>query len=143
MESSRIRVDGLIINMGSSYFGRGRVKGPEFAISSTTFPTTTTTTESANSRQLTIFGGLDEATRNKQYGVPTKYELQQHAVPTKHEPHHPRPQDANRTVSKYCEPITIGNASAIILRSGKELPHPALQQLPRPTKADSEPDADS
>ncbi|RDX75047.1 hypothetical protein CR513_45122, partial [Mucuna pruriens] len=36
-----------------------------------------------------------------------------------------------------------GSESAITLRSGKELPQPALQQLSRSTNADSEPDADS
>ncbi|RDX97133.1 Retrovirus-related Pol polyprotein from transposon 17.6, partial [Mucuna pruriens] len=35
-----------------------------------------------------------------------------------------------------------GNATAVTLRSGKELPQPTLQQLPRPAKADSEPNAD-
>ncbi|RDY07590.1 hypothetical protein CR513_08266, partial [Mucuna pruriens] len=36
-----------------------------------------------------------------------------------------------------------GNASAITLKSGKELPQPTSQQLSRPTDADSEPDANS
>ncbi|RDY00920.1 hypothetical protein CR513_15834, partial [Mucuna pruriens] len=63
--------------------------------------------ESASSRQLTISRGPDEAANNKQSGVPAKYELQQHAVPTKHEHHHPRPQDTNRTTSQYCEPFTV------------------------------------
>ncbi|RDY02995.1 hypothetical protein CR513_13474, partial [Mucuna pruriens] len=40
----------------------------------TTFPTTAAT-KSANSRQLTISRGLEEAVNNKQSRVPTKYEL--------------------------------------------------------------------
>ncbi|RDY03153.1 hypothetical protein CR513_13300, partial [Mucuna pruriens] len=39
--------------------------------------------------------------------VPAKYELQQYAVPAKHECHHPRPQDANRIARKHYEPFTI------------------------------------
>ncbi|RDX70780.1 hypothetical protein CR513_49934, partial [Mucuna pruriens] len=35
-----------------------------------------------------------------------------------------------------------GNANVVTLRSGKELPQPTLQQLPRSTEADSEPNAD-
>ncbi|RDY00489.1 hypothetical protein CR513_16319, partial [Mucuna pruriens] len=35
-----------------------------------------TTIENATSKQLTIFGGSDEAIRYDQPGVPTKYELQ-------------------------------------------------------------------
>ncbi|RDX99125.1 hypothetical protein CR513_17867, partial [Mucuna pruriens] len=35
-----------------------------------------------------------------------------------------------------------GNASTVTLRSRKELPQPTLQQLPRPAKADSGPNAD-
>ncbi|RDX74008.1 Retrovirus-related Pol polyprotein, partial [Mucuna pruriens] len=38
-------------------------------------------------------------------------------------------------------PNLRGNASAVTLRSGKELPQPTLRQLPRPAKADSEPNA--
>ncbi|RDY10420.1 hypothetical protein CR513_05053, partial [Mucuna pruriens] len=40
-------------------------------------------------------------------------------------------------------PNLRGNASAITLRSGKSLPQPALQQLPRSTDANPESDADS
>ncbi|RDX79478.1 hypothetical protein CR513_40092, partial [Mucuna pruriens] len=40
-------------------------------------------------------------------------------------------------------PNLRGNASVVTLRSGKELPQPTLQQLPRSTKADSEPNANS
>ncbi|RDX82308.1 hypothetical protein CR513_36915, partial [Mucuna pruriens] len=40
-------------------------------------------------------------------------------------------------------PNLRGNASVVTLRSGKELPQPTLQQLPRPTEADAEPNADS
>ncbi|RDX93861.1 hypothetical protein CR513_23823, partial [Mucuna pruriens] len=38
-------------------------------------------------------------------------------------------------------PNLRGNASVVTLRSGKELPQPTLQQLPRPTKADSRPNS--
>ncbi|RDX78064.1 hypothetical protein CR513_41711, partial [Mucuna pruriens] len=47
------------------------------AISSTTFPATTTTAENAYSRQLSISGRPDEAACNQQPGVPTICELQQ------------------------------------------------------------------
>ncbi|RDX93498.1 hypothetical protein CR513_24226, partial [Mucuna pruriens] len=40
-------------------------------------------------------------------------------------------------------PNPRGNASVVTLRSGKELPQPTLQQLPRSAEADSEPNADS
>ncbi|RDY11345.1 hypothetical protein CR513_04002, partial [Mucuna pruriens] len=39
-------------------------------------------------------------------------------------------------------PNPRGNASVVTLRSGKELPQPTLQQLPRSTEADSEQNAD-
>ncbi|RDX73158.1 hypothetical protein CR513_47268, partial [Mucuna pruriens] len=39
-------------------------------------------------------------------------------------------------------PNPRGNASVVTLRSGKELPQPTLQQLPRSAEADSEPNAD-
>ncbi|RDY05420.1 hypothetical protein CR513_10747, partial [Mucuna pruriens] len=39
-------------------------------------------------------------------------------------------------------PNLRGNASAVTLRSGKELPQSTLQQLPRPTQADSGPNVD-
>ncbi|RDY00179.1 hypothetical protein CR513_16671, partial [Mucuna pruriens] len=39
-------------------------------------------------------------------------------------------------------PNPRGNASVVTLRSGRELPQPTLQQLPRPAEADSEPNAD-
>ncbi|RDY05401.1 hypothetical protein CR513_10769, partial [Mucuna pruriens] len=82
--------------MRSSHFGQSRVKDHMQLIPSTTFPTTIVT-KSASSRQLAIFGGLDEVASNKQSRVPTKYELQKYAIPTKYERHHSRPQDANRT----------------------------------------------
>ncbi|RDX82374.1 Retrovirus-related Pol polyprotein from transposon 17.6, partial [Mucuna pruriens] len=39
-------------------------------------------------------------------------------------------------------PNPRGNASVVTLRSGKELPQPTLQQMPRSAKADSKPNAD-
>ncbi|RDX82861.1 hypothetical protein CR513_36295, partial [Mucuna pruriens] len=39
-------------------------------------------------------------------------------------------------------PNLRGNASVVTLRSGKELPQPTLQQLPRSAEVDSEPNAD-
>ncbi|RDX83972.1 hypothetical protein CR513_35054, partial [Mucuna pruriens] len=81
---------------------------------------TTTTTESATSWQLTIFGRPDEAVSNKKSRVPTKHELQQYAVPTKHERHHPRPQDANWATCKHCEPVTIGQVRQSTLTNNSE-----------------------
>ncbi|RDY11030.1 hypothetical protein CR513_04366, partial [Mucuna pruriens] len=46
----------------------------ESEIPGTTIPTTTAI-ESATTRQLTIFRGLDEVVGNKKSGVPTKHEL--------------------------------------------------------------------
>ncbi|RDX68646.1 hypothetical protein CR513_52337, partial [Mucuna pruriens] len=115
MESSHIRVDSLIINMGSNHF---------VAI------------ESANSRQLAIFGGPDEAASNKQSGVPTKYELQQHEILAKH-------SAASSNLPSQTIPNPRGNVSVVTLRSGRELPQPAPQQEPRPTDVDFEPDANS
>ncbi|RDX76082.1 hypothetical protein CR513_43972, partial [Mucuna pruriens] len=40
-------------------------------------------------------------------------------------------------------PNPKGNASALTLRSGKELPQPASQQLPRSINVDSKPDTNS
>ncbi|RDX80934.1 hypothetical protein CR513_38441, partial [Mucuna pruriens] len=60
------------------------------------------------SRKLTISGGPDEVVSNEQPGVSTKYELQQYAVPAKHERYHPSTQDANRIASKHYEPFTGG-----------------------------------
>ncbi|RDX57704.1 hypothetical protein CR513_63033, partial [Mucuna pruriens] len=39
-------------------------------------------------------------------------------------------------------PNPRGNASVVTLRSGKELPQPTLQQMPRSVEADSEQNAD-
>ncbi|RDX83134.1 hypothetical protein CR513_35979, partial [Mucuna pruriens] len=33
---------------------------------------------------------------------------QQHAIPVEYDRHHRRPQDTDRIVSQYCEPITAG-----------------------------------
>ncbi|RDY12960.1 hypothetical protein CR513_02182, partial [Mucuna pruriens] len=106
----------------------------------------------SSNKECHISKGPDEVASNKQSGVPIKYELQQRAIPEKHEHHHPRPQDANRIANQYCHLLSVGssnlpsqkipnargNASAITLRSGKELPQPAP-----PTEADFEPDANS
>ncbi|RDX77763.1 hypothetical protein CR513_42062, partial [Mucuna pruriens] len=113
----------------------------ESAISSTTFPTTPTT-ESASSRQLAIFGGFDEAASNKQSGVLAKYELQQHAIPAKHERHHPKPQDSNRTVSQYCEPFIVSRVWQPSLTNNSES-EGEYEREPRPTDANSKPNADS
>ncbi|RDX87558.1 hypothetical protein CR513_30955, partial [Mucuna pruriens] len=50
---------------------------------------------------------LDEAARNEQPRVPTVHELQQHAIPAKHDRHHSRPQNANQTASQHCEPTIV------------------------------------
>ncbi|RDY05745.1 hypothetical protein CR513_10383, partial [Mucuna pruriens] len=105
--------------------------------------------KSASSRRLTVFGRPNEVVSSKQLGVPTKYELQQYAVPTKYEHHHLGPQDTKKTSARSSNlpsqtiPNLRGNASVVSLRSGKELPQLAPQQLPRSTVTDFEPDADS
>ncbi|RDX71225.1 hypothetical protein CR513_49462, partial [Mucuna pruriens] len=82
-------------------------------VSSTTFPTTAAT-ENVTTRQFSISRGPDEV----QPGVPAICEFQQHAVLVEYDRHHPRPQNANRTISQHCEPIIVG-------------------QLPRPTEVDA------
>ncbi|RDY11794.1 hypothetical protein CR513_03492, partial [Mucuna pruriens] len=105
-----------------------RLSTAEFAISSTTFPTIATI-ESANSRQLTISRGPDEAISNKQPELAnTVSQLQ---------------SIGSSNLPSQTIPNPRGNASAITLRSGKELPQPAPQQLPRPIEADFELDANS
>ncbi|RDX78135.1 hypothetical protein CR513_41645, partial [Mucuna pruriens] len=102
-----------------------------------------------NREQLTISRRPDEGASNKQSRVPAKHELQQYAVSAKYKDYHPRPQDTNRISSgsdnlpSQTFPNLRGNASAITLRSGRELPQITLQQEPRPTDTDSEPNADS
>ncbi|RDY05966.1 hypothetical protein CR513_10130, partial [Mucuna pruriens] len=125
-----------------------RLSTTDSTILGTTVPVATTT-KSASSRRLTIFGGPNEAISKKKLGVPTRYELQQYAISAKYERHHSRPQNANRIPagsSNLPSQIIlnpIGKASAVTLRSGKELPQPAPQQLSRSINADSELDVDS
>ncbi|RDX93772.1 hypothetical protein CR513_23922, partial [Mucuna pruriens] len=133
-----------IIRIHTEYLSKAsKLSATDSAISSTTFPTATK--ESAHPRHLSISGRLDEAACNQQPGVPTIYELQQYAVLVEHDRHHPRPQNANWTSvgSSNLPSQTIlnprGNTSVVTLRSGKELPQPTLQQLPRSVEADSEP----
>ncbi|RDX81727.1 Retrovirus-related Pol polyprotein, partial [Mucuna pruriens] len=52
-------------------------------------------------------------------------------------------QNMNATIQDLKTQIGQTNASAISLRSGKALPEPALQQLPRSTEVDPESDANS
>ncbi|RDY07631.1 hypothetical protein CR513_08226, partial [Mucuna pruriens] len=124
-----------------------RLSTTNYAISSATIPTTTI--ENGSSRQFTISRGPNEAISNKQSKVSTNHDLQQYAVSAKYDCHHPRPQDADRTLagSSNLPSHTIsnlrGNASAVTLRSGKTLPQPTPQKLPRLADADSEPDANS
>ncbi|RDX72756.1 hypothetical protein CR513_47714, partial [Mucuna pruriens] len=109
-----------------------RLPTVESIISSTTFPTTTAI-QNTTSRQFSIDGGPDEATCSQQFRVSTICKPQQHAVSAKYERHHPRPQDTDRilvgssNLPSQTIPNLRGNASALTLRSGKELPQPALQ----------------
>ncbi|RDY07837.1 hypothetical protein CR513_07994, partial [Mucuna pruriens] len=89
------------------------------AISGTTFPTATTAVESAYPRQLSISRRPNEAACNQQSMSSRSSNLPSKTIPN------PR-----------------GNASVVTLRSGKELPQPTLQQLPRSVEADSQPKAD-
>ncbi|RDX90581.1 hypothetical protein CR513_27535, partial [Mucuna pruriens] len=122
----------------------------ECAILGTTIPTIAIT-KSVITRQLTIYRGPDEVVSNKQPGVLAKHELQQHAAPAKYERHHPRPQYADSIAGQHYESSTInwtipnlkGNVSVVSLRSGRELAQATLQQRPRLTDAESEPDANS
>ncbi|RDY06024.1 hypothetical protein CR513_10062, partial [Mucuna pruriens] len=70
--------------------------------------------------------------------IPTKHELQQHAILAKYERHHPRPQDADKTtrnISAGCRNLP----SQKILNSRGN----ASVQRPRPIDVDSKSDADS
>ncbi|RDY07798.1 hypothetical protein CR513_08036, partial [Mucuna pruriens] len=118
-----------------------RLSIAESAISSTTFPTTVVT-KSASSMQLAISRESDEAASNKQSGVPTKYELQQNAIPGKYEGY--TIQDFKTQIGQLANIVShlqsIGsgnlhaqtipnlrvNASVVTLKSGRELLQPAL-----------------
>ncbi|RDX89303.1 hypothetical protein CR513_28990, partial [Mucuna pruriens] len=65
-------------------------------------------TKSAITGQLTIFRGPDEAVSDKQPGVSTYYELQQHAISAKFKCHDPRPQNAGGSASKHYESAIVG-----------------------------------
>ncbi|RDY04338.1 hypothetical protein CR513_11966, partial [Mucuna pruriens] len=121
----------------------------ESEIPSTIIPTAATT-KSAITVQLTIFRGPNEAASDKQPGVSTDYELQQHAILAKFKCHDPRPQNAANTSASSGNlrlqtiPNPRGNARVVSLRSGKKLPLQATpQQKPRPTDAESKPNARS
>ncbi|RDX60410.1 hypothetical protein CR513_61446, partial [Mucuna pruriens] len=105
----------------------------ESKIPGTTVPTIATT-ESAIIGQLTIFRGSHEAISDKQLGVLTYYELQQHAILTKFKFHDPRPQNSARSgnLPSQIIPNPKGDASVVSLRSGRELPETAPQQKPKP-----------
>ncbi|RDX66314.1 hypothetical protein CR513_54928, partial [Mucuna pruriens] len=83
----------------------------------------------------------NEVVSSKQLGVPIKYELQQYVVPVEYECHHSRPQNAKRISARSSNlpsqtiPNLRGNASVVTLRSAKEFPQSAPQQLPRSTDA--------
>ncbi|RDX93984.1 hypothetical protein CR513_23689, partial [Mucuna pruriens] len=95
-----------------------RLSTADSAIPSTTFPTTTA--ESAYPRQLSISRRPNEATCNQQYGSVSSSNL------------------PSQTISNL-----RGNASAVTLRSNKELPQPAQHQMSKSVKADPEAIADS
>ncbi|RDX91892.1 hypothetical protein CR513_26051, partial [Mucuna pruriens] len=153
---NHIRVSHLIINIsGSNHFSQGRVKGDtqlsdlnllqmskRLSTINSAIPGITvlaaTTIKSANSRQLTISRGPNEAISSKQLGVPTNHELQQYVVPAKYEHHHSRPQDQPALTNN-----AESNVSAVTLRSGRELSQITLQQELRPTDTNSKLDADS
>ncbi|RDY00997.1 hypothetical protein CR513_15735, partial [Mucuna pruriens] len=80
---------------------QGPLPTVESTTSSATFPIITAIVESAYSRQLFISSRPDEP------GVPTICELQQHAIPIECDRHHPRPQNANWTISQHFEPFTV------------------------------------
>ncbi|RDY13884.1 hypothetical protein CR513_01133, partial [Mucuna pruriens] len=73
--------------------------------------------------------------------VLTIYELQQHALPVECDCHYPRPQNANWTVSKYCEPLQSAGSNNL---SSQTIPNlRGNASLLRSVAADSEPNADS
>ncbi|RDX82141.1 hypothetical protein CR513_37107, partial [Mucuna pruriens] len=133
-KSNCIRVDHMIINnLEGSNTGRGNTQlknsdlpkvrlrlSAEPKIPNTTIPTIATT-ESAIIGKLTIFGGPDEVVGDKQPGVSTYYELQQHAILAKFKCHDPGPQNAGGSISKYCESVTVSGS--------RNLP---LQTIPNP-----------
>ncbi|RDX71289.1 hypothetical protein CR513_49386, partial [Mucuna pruriens] len=145
IESDRTKNVGAISGF---QYGKQPLSIANFAISNTTFPTTTTATKSAYPGQLPISGRLDEAACNKQPRV----SFQQNMTATIQDLKMQIGQLAN-TVSQLQSagssnlpsqsiPNPRGNASVVTLRSGKELPQPTLQQMPRSLEADSEHNAD-
>ncbi|RDX84922.1 hypothetical protein CR513_33955, partial [Mucuna pruriens] len=112
IRSSTIRVHTEYISETS------RLSIADFAISGTTFPTTTATTKSVYSRKLSISGRPNEAACNNQLHSTESINLPSQTIPN-----------------------LRGNASVVTLQSGKELPQPTLQQLSRSTEADSEPNS--
>ncbi|RDX87720.1 hypothetical protein CR513_30764, partial [Mucuna pruriens] len=124
------------------------------AISNTTFPTTTEAAESAYPRKLSVFGRHDEAVCNKQLGVQqavssSNIQFQQNMTATIQDLKTQIGQLANTvnqlqsTGSSNLPSQTIpnprGNASVVTLKSGKELPQPTLQQLPKPAEVNANP----
>ncbi|RDY10088.1 hypothetical protein CR513_05448, partial [Mucuna pruriens] len=91
----------------------------ESIIPSTTFPIAAAA-EDTTSRQFSISRGPDEATCSQQFGVLAICKLQQHAVPAKYECHHPRPQDADRTISQHCESFTVSRIQQPSLTNNSE-----------------------
>ncbi|RDX64370.1 hypothetical protein CR513_57080, partial [Mucuna pruriens] len=123
-----------------------RLSTADSTLPSTTFPTTAATAESAYTRQLSISGRPNEVACNQQPG------FQQNMTATIQDLKTQIGQLANTVrqmqsvgssnLPSQTIPNPRGNASVVTLRSGKELPQPTLQQLPRPAEADSEPNAD-
>ncbi|RDX82552.1 hypothetical protein CR513_36640, partial [Mucuna pruriens] len=69
---------------------------------------------------------------------------QKYAVPVEYDRHHPRPQNANRTVSQHYEPITVGQVQQPSFpNNSKSERECKCNHLSRPTEADSKPNADS
>ncbi|RDX97295.1 hypothetical protein CR513_19953, partial [Mucuna pruriens] len=144
MGNNRIRIGHLIAsNMKDSHFGQdrtSRLSTADSVIPSTTFPTTTTTTESAYPRQLSISGRPNEAACNQQPGVLAIYlktQIGQLANTVS------QLQSAGSSnLPSQTIPNPRGNASVVTLRSGKELAQPTLQQEPRSVRTDSKQNAD-
>ncbi|RDX65192.1 hypothetical protein CR513_56174, partial [Mucuna pruriens] len=112
--SSRIRVGSLIINMESSHFGQGRVKG-HMRLSNLDLSRMYLKLKAAplfqqqQQQRMPPQGNSPSLEELMKQLTTSNLEFQQNmnSISAKHKRHHPRPQDANRTISKHREPFTV------------------------------------
>ncbi|RDX78369.1 hypothetical protein CR513_41359, partial [Mucuna pruriens] len=137
MAKSRAICNSMIRIVTECMSRTNKLSTTDSAISSTTIPIATTI-ENATSRQFSISGGPDEATCSQQFGVSAICKLQQHAVPTKYESHHPRAQNADRTLPRSTEADSKPNANSQVQQQEKTIPLPFPAQTVSARKLESD-----